>query len=141
MKLTFTLRKDKETVHRFLTEPDKFVSVHPLIQKMTPIGVDEYKVYELINLGPLPYRFQYRARIHSSPDQILIRANVMGLTHIDMNFTLTSVPDGTLVEEDIQIRSLLPIKKLMHKIFREQHEILFRNVEAWRKGGNTQLII
>ena|SRR5690554_633602 len=131
MKLTFTVKMDKQTVFGFLTEADKFVSVHPLIYKMTQTGNNTYKVFEKMNIGFIPYYFTYEATVESgkSCDQVEINANIMGLTKIKMLFKLHNLDEATFVEEQISIKSYLPIKRMVHRLFKKQHALLFQNIE------------
>ncbi|MBX3289048.1 MAG: hypothetical protein KF855_06840 [Acidobacteria bacterium] len=131
MELIFTVKRDKQTVFEYLTQPYKFVSVHPLIYKMTDLGGGYYKVYEQVKFGSVPYKFTYKANIVSQQnDEVTINASVAGITKITMHFYLRSSEAGTAITEHISINSLLPIKRFMHNLFKEQHGQLFKNIEG-----------
>jgi hypothetical protein len=53
----------------------------------------------------------------------------MNLTKIEMKFIITSENELSVVEETLQFNSILPIKGILQKIFKKQHEQLFRNIE------------
>lgn len=131
LALTFRLSKDSKTVFACLTDAGKFVAVHPLIYKMTPVKDGEYLVFERIMLGFIPCYFRYRATIgfNENKTQVHIKARVMGLVHIEMLFTLWPEGEGTRVQETVNLKSLLPVKSLMFKLFEKQHTLLFQNIE------------
>lgn len=130
MEFDFVVKRDIQTVFEYLTQPEKFVSVHPLIYKMTDLGGGNYKVFEKIRFGPLPYKFTYKANISTGQnDEITMKAVVAGMTKITMHFNLTASDDGTEITETVSIRSPLPIKRYMHNLLKEQHTKLFKNIE------------
>lgn len=63
-QLTFKIQKDAQTVLSYLTDTQKFVSVHPLIYKMKELNKNKYKVYESVKLGIFTYRFTYQCFCH-----------------------------------------------------------------------------
>ncbi len=46
-----------------------------------------------------------------------------------MEFTLKTDNDYTIIDEEIDFKSVLPIKFMMQSIFRKQHNQLFKNIE------------
>jgi hypothetical protein len=66
-----------------------------------------------------------------NPDtlQVAINATVMKMTQIQMLFDISEVDGKTLVTERIQFKSWLPVKGILKKVFREQHTIMFNNIE------------
>lgn len=131
MELEFSLNLPPQVVYGYLTDMQKFASVHPIIQKIVPQPGGSYKVYERMKVGFLPYSFTYRATVAGNPDamQVVINATVMGLTHIQMTFDIGASGANTLVRERITFKSPFPIQSIMQKVFREQHAILFKNIE------------
>ncbi len=131
MYLTFNIPSSASDILPFLTDSTKFVSVHPLIYKMIDLGQNQYKVYERVNIGFIPYTFTYMAIItgDSSKNKVHISANIAKLTKITMEFTLTPAVNSTKIEEKVLIQSFLPIKKMMYKLIARQHAILFQNIE------------
>ncbi len=127
--LTFKAQTDKHTIQQYLTDADKFVSVHPLIYKMERVSQNSYKVFEKVTFGPIPYRFTYHASITLEAHEVKMLATIMGLTKISMHFTFVEEDDFTLIHEKIHIRSPLPIKKYMFALFTKQHQLLFSNIE------------
>ncbi len=60
--------------------------------------------------------------------KIVIRATVFKLTQIEMKFSLKADSDFTIIEEEINFKSPLPVKFMMQRIFKKQHEQLFKNI-------------
>ncbi len=131
MELSFRLNKPSDLIFDYLTDMQKFVSVHPVISKIDKTGNDSYLVYETLKLGFIPFSFTYPVTIEQNPldKTVIIRATVMKLTKIEINFILKTDNDFTVVEETIQFKSPLPIKFVMQRIFRKQHTQLFKNIE------------
>ncbi|MBL7930678.1 MAG: SRPBCC family protein [Bacteroidia bacterium] len=131
MNLSHRIQKPAEFVYGYLTDMDKFVSVHPVIHKMDERGNGNYLVYETLKLGFIPFSFTYPATIqhNSAEGKVVMRATVFRLTKIEMRFFLKTENNFTIVEEEIEFKSPLPIKSLMQSIFRKQHAQLFRNIE------------
>jgi carbon monoxide dehydrogenase subunit G len=132
MKLSFTLTKSPDFIFAYLTDMDKFAKAHPVISKIDHLGDNHFLVHETLKLGFIPYSFTYPVSVESDATQktVVIKATVMKMTRIDMNFSIRVEGDTSIVEETIFINSILPIKGLMQKIFREQHEQLFKNIDA-----------
>lgn len=130
MQLTFELQQPIEFVFDYLTDMQKFVSVHPVISKIEPIGGNRYLVHETLKLGPIPVSFTYTVTVDSNvrDKTIVIRARVMKLTKIDMHYTLHQQPGYVRVEETLNFHSYFPIRAMMQNIFRKQHKVLFENL-------------
>ena len=130
MKLVYKIHKPISLIIDYLTDMQKFVSVHPVIYKIDKLDKNKYLVYETLKLGFIPVSFTYPAIIESNfIDTVTIRATVMKLSKIEMVFTLKVKDNFTLVEENIRFNSPLPIKSIMESIFRKQHSLLFKNIE------------
>lgn len=127
--MIFELRSSKEKIFRHLTTPEKFVAAHPLIHRMEALGGNSYRVHERVKLGFIPCSFRYKATFVTLPDEVKIEATVAGLTRISMHIRLFAADQGTRVEEEVVIRSILPVQRIMTRLFREQHALLFRNID------------
>lgn len=127
--LVFRTSKDEDTVKRYLTNADLFVSAHPLIYKMERTGENRYRVFEKINTWFFPYRFTYDALITHDANEVEIKATVLGMTTILMAFVISKDGNSTVVKESICVKSPLPIKNYIHSLFKKQHGIFFRNME------------
>lgn len=131
MELSFRVKKTSEFVFEYLTDMQKFVSVHPVIFQMDKTGMDSYLVHETLKFGLVPFSFTYPVVIEkSSIDKVVtIRATVFKLTKIVMKFVLRADNDYNDIEENIQFKSPLPVEFIMKRVFRKQHIQLFKNIE------------
>jgi len=130
MELSFKINKSADFIFDYLTDMQKFVSVHPVITKIDKTNNDSYLVYETLKFGFIPFSFTYPVTIESnfSDKNVIIRATVMKLTKIEMTFVLKAGKDFTVIEETIQFKSPLPVKSTMQNIFKKQHGQLFKNI-------------
>lgn len=131
MILSFTLHKSADLIFDALTDMDKFASLHPVITKIDKTGENKFLVHETLKLGFIPFSFTYPVTIESdvANKTVSIKATVMKMTHIEMNFSIRQEGDISIVEEIITFKSILPVKTFMAKIFREQHTLLFQNMD------------
>ncbi|MCP9769879.1 SRPBCC family protein [Lacihabitans sp. LS3-19] len=135
MTQTFTINKPPNLIFEYLTDMEKFVSVHPVISKMDDRGGENYLVHETLKLGFIPFSFTYPVIIEKNEQekQVKILATVMKMTKIEMEFNLKKDGDYTVVTEQISFKSPLPIKFIMKSIFRKQHTQLFKNIEKLKR--------
>lgn len=63
MELTFKLTKKPKFILGYLTDMQKFTSVHPVISKVERTGNNGYLVHETLKLGFIPYSFTYAITI------------------------------------------------------------------------------
>ena len=125
------MHKDPDIVFDFLTDMQKFVSVHPVISQIDHIGNESYLVHETLKFGVIPFSFTYPVTIEKCAlnKTVTIRANVFKLTKIEMKFVLKADNGYTIIDEEILFKSPLPIKFIMEGIFKKQHDQLFKNIE------------
>ena len=131
MKLTFKTHKNIEVIFDYLTDMQKFVVVHPVIYKIDRTSENNYLVFETLKFGFIPFSFTYPVTIikNATDKTVIIRATVFKLTKIEMRFVLKTENDYTIIDEEILIKSPLPVKFMMERIFRKQHHQLFNNIE------------
>ena len=132
MNLTFNILKPIDFVFDHLTDMQKFVSIHPVISKIDKLTGNNYLVHETLKFGFIAYSFTYPVIIeHNYADKtIVMRATVMKLTTIEMRYHLSTKNNLTTINETIIFKSHLPIKLIMKTIFRKQHALLFKSMEA-----------
>jgi carbon monoxide dehydrogenase subunit G len=132
MQLTFQVSKSPAFVHHCLTDPIRFVEMHPVITALEPSGGHNFIVFETLKVGFIPISFKYKATFHfqEGTNQVQIRAVVARFTRIDMRMELLGNDKGTRIEETIKIRSFLPIGPILRRVFRKQHTLLFQNIDA-----------
>jgi len=130
MQLSFRLNKTPDFIFDYLTDMQKFVSVHPVIFQIDRIADENYLVQETLKFGYIPFSFTYPVTIEKNSDDkvVVIRATVMKLTKIEMRFVIKTDQDHSIVDEHIQFKSALPLKFAMQRIFKKQHHQLFQNI-------------
>lgn len=131
MNLSYRLKKSPQFIFDYLTDMQKFTAIHPVISQIDKISEENYLVHETLQIGFIPFSFTYPVSIEKNEinHSVIIRAIVFRLTKIEMKFTLKADGDFTIVEEEIQFKSPLPIKFMMERIFRKQHQQFFKNME------------
>lgn len=130
VEATFRVTRRKSEVKLYLTDPSKFVSVHPLIYRMDRLPDNTFRVFEKTYFARIPYKFTYKAKIAENGDQVLIDANVMGMTKISMVFEFQDGGQGaTLVKEFLSVKSFLPIAGFLGRFILEQHREMFDTIE------------
>jgi len=131
MELQFEINKPSDLVFDYLTNMQKFVTIHPVITKIDPKGDNNYLVHETLKFGGIPFSFTYPVTVDSNSTEqtITIKATVFGITKVEMNFKVAMREHNSCyVHENIQFKSPLPIKGMMRKIFKTQHALLFKNM-------------
>jgi carbon monoxide dehydrogenase subunit G len=131
MKLSFRVHKNLDLVFGYLTDMQKFVSAHPVISQIDNIGSENYLVHETLKFGFILFSFTYPVTIEKNTidKTVIIRATVFKLTKIEMKFVLRADNDYTIIDEEINFKSPLPVKFIMQSIFKKQHDQLFKNIE------------
>ncbi len=132
LQLRYQLKASAQFVFDYLSNMDKFVAIHPLIQKMEQVGLNEYLVHESIQVGLLPFRFTYPANVASDRTEmkVVMCATVMRLTKIQMDFDIYPNGDHCSVSEVVTLTTWLPIRFILKRLFQSQHNKLFANLEA-----------
>lgn len=135
MTLSFKIKQTLPIVFTYLSDYEKFVSVHPVIFKMTKNLDGSYKVFEKLQLGLIPISFTYHTTIEPNVKSkcIAMNACIMRFTKIEIQFNLTEENGYTVIDEVTLLKSPLPIKSIMERIFKKQHGLLFRNIENINK--------
>ena len=131
MTLNFKVNKPYDQIFDYLTDMQKFVTVHPVIYKIEPIRNNEFLFFETLKFGIIPWSFTYPGVIEGSYEgkKVFMKATVLKLVKIEMTFSFEKTGDATLVREVITFNSIFPVKFLMEKIFTQQHKQLFSNIE------------
>ncbi len=131
MILQFTVAQNLNKVFQSLSEPEKFITVHPLIFKMEALGNAQYRVYERVKLGFIPYYFSYRAEINNNgKDEVSISAVVFGITKLRLHFKLSENGDITTIREEAEVSAPFPVKHIMYRVLATQHELMFKNISG-----------
>lgn len=132
IELLFSCQKAPDIVLEVLSDMQRFAAIHPIIQRIEPLGGDRYRVHETVRFGPIPYSFTYPVQLTVDPasKRVRMQARIQGMTSMDMHFEVSPQGGGSLITETVGIRSPLPIKGSLQRLLREQHTQLFRNIDA-----------
>ena len=130
MKLSFRIHKKSDLIFDYLTDMQKFVSVHPVIYRIDNTSDKNYLVHEKLKFGFIPFSLTYPVTVEKNTldKTVIIRATVFKLTKIEMKFVLKADNDYTIIDEEIKLKSPLPVKFIMESIFKKQHDQLFKNI-------------
>lgn len=132
MYLHFQINKSPDLIFDYLTDMQKFVTVHPIIFRIDKLNSDEYMIHEKLKMLGIPMVFKYKATVNGNPEkgEVNIAAKVMGMINIRMQFIIKSINNHTEVYETVVFKTLLPVKWKLGQIFREQHGQLFKNLQS-----------
>lgn len=132
MKLSYRINANIDTTFDYLTNMKKFVSVHPVIYQIDTIGNENYLVHETLKFAFIPFSFAYPVTIEKSilDKKVTFRATIYKLTQIEMKFILTEDNKFTIIDEEINFKSILPLIFFMQNIIKKQHHQLFKNIET-----------
>jgi carbon monoxide dehydrogenase subunit G len=130
MTIVHRVSKSRQVVIDYLSDIKKFVSVHPVITRMDTRSDGSYLVHETLKVGFIPISFTYSATIETdlSKNRVTMCARVMMITEVKMTFDCEPDGDFTIVTENVSISSILPVKSIVNRIFREQHVRLFERI-------------
>ncbi len=131
MKLSFRIRRDIDHIFDYLTDMQKFASAHPVITRIAKTADGNYLVHETIKLGFVPFPFTYPVTIkkNATDKTVIFKATVFKFTKIEMKFSLRSGNEDTMIDEEIDFQSPLPVVFILERIFKKQHHQLFKNIE------------
>jgi len=131
MKLSFRIRRDIDHIFDYLTDMQKFASAHPVITRIEKTADGNYLVHETIKLGFVPFPFTYPVTIkkNATDKTVIFKATVFKFTKIEMKFSLRSGNEDTMIDEEIDFQSPLPVVFILERIFKKQHHQLFKNIE------------
>ncbi len=131
MKLSFRIRRDIDHIFDYLTDMQKFASAHPVITRIAKTADGNYLVHETIKLGFVPFSFTYPVVVkkNATDKTVNFKATVFKFTKIEMKFSLRSGNEDTMIDEEIDFQSPLPVVFILERIFKKQHHQLFKNIE------------
>jgi len=130
MTIEFNVNKPADIVFEYLSDMQKFVSVHPIIYKIDPLGENKYFVFERLTLLYIPWNFTYVVNIDARKEtkEIIITTTVKKMVHIKMHFVIEESSGNSRIKESVTFKSFLPVTAIMSKIFSDQHTQLFLNI-------------
>jgi len=131
MHLQYKLNRPISEVFAYLGNAQKFAKAHPIIYKIQQQSHENYIVFERLKIAFVNITFTYPTTIKSIAESntIEMHAVVKKRVHIKILFKLSMQNGITLVEEHVEIKSILPIGFILKSIFKKQHKQLFLNIE------------
>lgn len=131
MQLKFNSYKSPDTILAFLSDMEKFQSVHPVIAKIIKQSDGRYHFVEVMKLGFIPIRFRYPVSVFVDSENriITMKAVVLRFSQLEIEFKIAAANGVTSILENVKFKSILPVKGLFYRFFRKQHVILFQNIE------------
>lgn len=131
MTLTHFVNKKPDFVFEQFSIAENFAKVHPVIYKMEKMEENNYKVHEKLKFIFIPVKFDYTTTLLPDKEKqmIVMNAVVKKKTKIDLKIVLKEQKGGTLITEEMELTTPLPIKKIFCKLFAKQHIKLFSNIE------------
>jgi len=129
--LNYEILKPINEVYYYLSDMDKYVLVHPIIYKIDKISENYYSIFETLKIGLFRIKVKYPAQIYCDfkAKKIKMTAQVLKMIKIEIVFNLKTSGTKTSIEETITFNSFIPIGIFLASIFKNQHQILFRNIE------------
>ena len=118
-------------VFEHLADMQQFALVHPVIQRIEKVEPNVFLVHETLPLTFFTFSFTYPVQMIELVEnkKVYLRATVFQFVTIDMKFYLTENGTRTGIKEQIHIQTWLPIRRIMHSIFKKMHHQLMQNIE------------
>lgn len=131
MLLTYKINKSAKDIFNYLSDMQQFESVHPIIYKIDKLAENKYHFFEKLPFGFLSINNDYKVQIDADAARNTIKmyAFVKKLIHINLLFTITEHNGYCIVNEEVNFKSILPLKPFLNPIFKTQHKLLFENME------------
>lgn len=136
MILEFKSELPELEVFAYLSDMQKFCSIHPVIYKITPTNKkDNFLIYETLKFALIPFSFNYPAQIISNYETKYVRmqARIFKMVNIHLTFEIKSRSGHTHITELVEVHSIFPIKWLVYRIPRTQHTTMFENINIVAK--------
>lgn len=80
-----------------LGDMQRFAQVHPIIQRIDPLGDKGYLVHEKVRFGPIPYLFTYPVIVNMDRAAALVEATIQRMTRMTMEFKVEAEGEGSKV--------------------------------------------
>ena len=131
MLFSYKINKSAKEIFDYLTDMQKFKSVHPIIFKIDTLAENEYHFFEKLTFGFITFNSDYYVKIDadSATNTVIMNAIVKKIIHIHLVFKIKEHEGYSIVNEEITFKSFLPVKQILSPIFIKQHKLLFENME------------
>lgn len=128
MNLYHKLQQSSDMVYGYLTNMEKYTSVHPWITKIDHLKDQSFLVHERFLSTPLMITYPVTIHANDQEKTIEMNARIFKLITVNMKFRIRTETKKTIVSEEIKIGAPFPIKNIMESIFKKQHTTLFENI-------------
>ena len=120
--MNFEVSKSAAQVFEYISKPDLFVSIHPVI----------YDINERLRFMGVPFSFNYPASISSDKNDLIVsmKAVVFRLISLNLLFEIRESANGTMISEHVYLKGVYPAHPIIKSVFRKQHKTLFENIDG-----------
>jgi hypothetical protein len=140
-QLNFFAKQNVDLVFDCLSDMQWFCKVHPLMLSIEKVEGNTYKVRERLKWSFLPFSFTYTFNcfVDEEKSEVRFEATIMKFTRMVLCFSLVPSEGGTRIQEQVSLRSPLPIHGFMQGLLKEQHAILFQQIEKQKSSDRPGL--
>ena len=130
-QFTFFAKQEAALVFACLSDMQWFCKVHPLMMSIERVNGNTYKIRERLKWPFLPFSFTYTFDlfVNEENSEVRFEATIQKFTRMVLSFSMVPSEGGTMVQEQVNLRSPFPIHGFMESLMQEQHRILFQQIE------------
>jgi hypothetical protein len=128
MILNHLLHQSPDMIYDYLTNMQKYTSIHPLIYKVDHIKDQSYLVHEQFLSSPVSFSYPAIINGNAKDRTVEMSAVIFKFITLKMKFIILAREEKSMVHEEINIDAPFPIKNIMEVIFKKQHHKLFENM-------------
>ena len=134
-KLPFILERPHTSVCILILEVRSYKNLG-LMLSIEKVEGNTYKVRERLKWSFLPFSFTYTFNcfVDEEKSEVRFEATIMKFTRMVLCFSLVPSEGGTRIQEQVSLRSPLPIHGFMQGLLKEQHAILFQQIEKQKSS-------
>jgi hypothetical protein len=131
--MAFNVCKSSDEVFKYISQPELFVAIHPVIYKIQELEHGSWKIFEKLRFAGIPFSFCYPATMQcdSVSREISMKAKVMSVVSIDLTFQIQDQQETTRIHELITINSIFPIHPLIKQVLISKHRIMFEKLNQY----------
>lgn len=125
--MTFIVRKSPDDVFNYISQPDLFVAIHPVIYKINELEKGSWRIFEKLRFAGIPLSFNYPASMQcdATSRDINMQAVVMNVVAISLSFQINEHKENTRINEHITIKSIFPVHPVIKQVFKNKHKEMF----------------
>ncbi|MBK6642844.1 MAG: hypothetical protein IPP34_15555 [Bacteroidetes bacterium] len=132
LHMNFEVSKSAAQVFEYISKPDLFVSIHPVIYDINEKADGSLHIYERLRFIGVPFSFNYPASISSDKNDLIVsmKAVVFRLISLNLLFEIRESANGTMISEHVYLKGVYPAHPIIKSVFRKQHKALFENIDG-----------